>query len=412
MNRFFLVISRWLGMGGPLASHNGQQVTGPGAGIVEDQVSGGVDVALQISTVYRCVEVMTKIIATLPLFAYRNRPNGMRDLDRTSALFTLFHDRPNPLMTPAEFWTAMVLNWLLHGNAYARLDRIGGRVVAMWPLSASQVVPYLLDSGELAFVYQTDGQQVLLMQDDVLHIKDIGNGVTGLSRIHFMGAGITEAIRAQAQATRTFKNGDKPAGILHVDKVLTEEQRKSIRKNFNQIAEGSESRLFVLEAAMKYQPTSLTPEQVELLSTRQFGVEELCRWFGVPPVLVGHSNVTAWGTGIEQIIDGFYKLTVRPALVQIEQAIRRRVLTEVERTQFTVEFSLDALLRGNAKDRFEIYAKAVQNGLKTRNECRQLENDPPLDGGDVLTAQTNLVPIDMLGKTGAMRDVPENPVTQ
>jgi len=44
------------------------------------------------------------------------------------------------------------------------------------------------------------------------------------------------------------------------------------------------------------------------------------------------------------------------------------------------------------------YAKAVQNGLRTRNECRQLENDPPLPGGDELTAQSNLVPLTLLGK--------------
>jgi HK97 family phage portal protein len=153
---------------------------------------------------------------------------------------------------------------------------------------------------------------------------------------------------------------------------------------------------------------------VQLLETRQFGVEELCRWFGVPPVLVGHSNVTAWGTGIEQILDGFYKLTVRPALVQIEQALKKRVLTPAQRAQFTVEFSLDALLRSNAKDRYALYSQGVQNGIVTRNECRQLENLPPMTGGDVLTAQVNLVPLPMLGRVQnpGVSDVPEDAVSQ
>lgn len=415
MNRFISIMYRWLGLGGALGLRTGEQVTGPGGSIVDDQISGGTEKALQISTVWRCVELLSKVIATLPLFAYRSRPNGMRDLDRGSALYVLLHDRPNSVMTASEFWAAMVVNWLLRGNAYARLERnANGDVISMWPIPADQVMPYLIETGELVYVYQVDGRQILLLEDQVLHIKDPGNGIVGISRIDFMGAGITEAVRAQAQATRTFKNGDKPAGLLYVDKVLNKEQRDALRRNFAEIAEGPTSRLFVLEAAMKYEPTTLTPDQVQLLATRQFGVEELCRWFGVPPVLVGHSNVTAWGTGIEQIIDGFYKLTVRPALVQIEQAVKRRVLTDAQRAGYTVEFSLDALLRSSAKDRYALYAQGAQNGIVTRNECRQLENLPPLPGGDQLTAQSNLVPLTMLGSIPNPRasNVPQDPVAQ
>lgn len=415
MKSFFLTVARWLGLGGALSNRSGQQITGPSAGLVEDQIRGGVDAALQISTIWRCVDLLSKTMATLPLFTYLRLGNGQRELARERPLYILLHDSPNDRMTTAEFWGAMMVNWLLRGNAYARLDRSdNGDVTAMWPMPADQVTPYLMDTGELSYIYQVDGKQFLLLAQDVLHIKDQGNGIVGMSRVDFMGAAITEAARAQAQATRVFKNGDKPAGLLMVDRVLTDEQRKTVRRNFQEIAEGSESRLFVLEASMKYEPVSLTPNEVQLLTTRQFGVEELCRWFGVPPVLVGHSNVTAWGTGIEQIIDGFYKLTVRPALVQIEQAITKRVLTAAQRAQYTVEYSLDALLRANAPARFELYAKGVQNGITTRNECRQLENLPPIPGADVLTAQVNLVPIQMLGRVPkpGVSDVPQDPVAQ
>ena len=143
---------------------------------------------------------------------------------------------------------------------------------------------------------------------------------------------------------------------------------------------------------------NLSPADQQILETRRFGVEEICRWFGVPAVLLNHANVTTWGSGVEQLLEGFYKLTVRPMLVRIEQNITRRVLTPAERVRFTVEFSFDALLRASAKDRYELGAQGVQNGLITRNEFRQLENLPPIAGGDELTAQTNLAPISMLGR--------------
>ena len=84
------------------------------------------------------------------------------------------------------------------------------------------------------------------------------------------------------------------------------------------------------------------------------------------------------------------------------------------RAQFTVEFSFDALLRANATARYDLYAKGVQNGIVTRNECRQLETLPPMPGGDVLTAQVNLVPIQMLGQTPrpGVTNVPQDPVAQ
>jgi len=164
---------------------------------------------------------------------------------------------------------------------------------------------------------------------------------------------------------------------------------------------------------MKYQQVNLSPNDLQLLATRQFTVEEICRWFGVPPVMVGHANVTTWGSGVEQILDGFHKLTIRPAIVSFEQALRKRVLTANQRAQYSVEFSIDALLRSNIKDRFEVYSKAVQNGLKTRNECRQLENDPPIPGGDQLTAQTNLVPLDKLGQvTPGASNGTQDPIAQ
>lgn len=91
----------------------------------------------------------------------------------------------------------------------------------------------------------------------------------------------------------------------------------------------------------------MSPEDQQLLETRKFQVEEICRWFDVPPVLVHHSNVTTWGSGVEQIISGFHKFTIRPMLVNIEQAVRKRVMTAQQRARMSVEWSFDALLRGD-----------------------------------------------------------------
>lgn len=414
MNNLLSTFLGWFGWGGAaLGARSGPQSGAPSVALVEGSSSIGPDGALQISTVWACVWLLANTIASLPLFVYANK-NGRRELARDQLLYQILHDSPNSRMTPIEFWVAMLLNLILRGNAYARIERgANGEAFALWPMPADQVEMRVLDDGSTVYLYRIDSNVVVLAESNVLHIKEIGNGTIGLARLDYMRATTTEAVNSQVSASKLFASGGKPTGILMVDSVLKKDQRDAIRANFAGMAEGSTSRLVVLEANMKYQQVNLTPEDQQLLETRQFTVEEICRWFGVPPVLVGHSNVTAWGTGIEQIIDGFYKTVIRPTLVRIEQAVAKRVATPSQRVRLTAEFSLDALLRASLEKRMEIYSKAVQNGIKTRNECRQLENDPPMVGGDDLTAQTNLAPLNMLGKIqGASNADQSNAIAQ
>lgn len=406
----------WFGYSNALAERQGEQLPAPAASLVPDTAMLGPDSALQISTVWACIERRATTISSLPFFAYE-QANGQKQLARNSRLYSLLHESPNARMTPLEFWRAMVMNHDLRGNGYARIERdANGEALSMWPMPADQVRPIVLPDGSMVYTYRIENDVAVLPESKVLHIKGLGNGTIGLAKLEFMRATTDEAAKAQASASRIFGNGGKPTGVLMIDHVLKPDQRQALQERFAEMATGNISRLYVLEANMKYEQLSLSPEDQQLLETRRFTVEEICRWFDVPPVLVHHSNVTTWGTGVEQIIDGFYKFTVRPMLVGIEQAVRKRVMTPQQRSRMSIEFNLDALLRGNAKDRAEIYAKQVQNGLKTRNEVRQLENDPPdpSPAANQLTAQSNLLPLDKLGSitTGGSNAPAQEPVSQ
>lgn len=383
--------------GGALAYSRGVQSTVPMAALVEDTRDVGPDGALQLSPVWACVDRRASMVASLPFFVYENK-NGVRTLARQDRLYFLLHESPNSRMTPYEFWRALMVNHDLRGNAYARIVRDDkGEALAMWPMPSDQVEMVVMDDGALVYHYRVGQDIAVLAEANVLHLKGLGNGTTGLSKLDYMRATTDEMAKAQSNATKVFGNSGKPTGVLMIDHTLTQEQRDSVKQEFASLSTGPTARLAVLEANMKYQQLSISPEDQQLLESRKFGVEEICRWFDVPPVLVHHSNVTTWGSGIEQIVDGFHKLTIRPMLISIEQAVRKRVMTAGQRARLSAEFSHDALLRGNIKDRMEVYSKAVQNGLKTRNECRQLENDPPIEYGDELTAQSNLVPLSRLG---------------
>lgn len=393
------MFSRWFG-GGAIAENTGVQNAVPSVALVPDSGNIAPDGALQISAVWACIDRRASTIASLPFFAYTTR-NGQRELARNSRLYSLLHESPNSRMTPYEFWRAMMLNHDLRGNAYARIDRDGrGEAMALWPMPADQVEVEVLGDGSMVYKYQLGSDIAVLSEQNVLHLKNLGNGTVGLSKLEFMRSTTDEAAKAQGTASKVFGTGGKPTGVLMIDKVLNPEQRKNIKDSFAGMAEGSTSRLFVLEASMKYEQLSMSPEQQQLLETRKFSVEEIARWFDVPAVLINHPGVVQYGN--HDVIEGlFYKLSIRPMLVSIEQATRKRVMTANQRSFMSCEFQMDALLRGSAAERADAYAKGLQNGWITRAEVRQLEGWPYMAGTDVLTAQSNLLPLDKLGQATA-----------
>jgi HK97 family phage portal protein len=190
----------------------------------------------------------------------------------------------------------------------------------------------------------------------------------------------------------------KSPGVLLMDATLQPGQRDDIRKHIQTVSD--QGGVMVIEKGDGFQSLAMNPQDAELLSTREFNVEEICRWFRVDPALVGHGGKDSnWGTGLEQKMLWLITLTLRFWCVRIEKSVRRGVMTSEERMRLSGEFNLEALLRGDSSSRAAFYSQMVQNGIYTRDFVRGKENLPPMGGNAaVLTVQSNLVPIDRLGE--------------
>lgn len=387
------LVSWVTGWGGPLGTASGQQLGLPLAPIIDQTKLTPPDAALQISAVFACVEILAQTISTLPLYVYRDK-GGVRVPDKMSRLWLLLHESPNRWMTPSEFLSAMVVNRMLRGNAYALIERdSAGEPIALVPLSPDQMEVSVVEGGEV-YVYYQDGDITALAPENVIHWKGLGNGFLGLSKLDFMRATTNEAIRAQDNANSLYGKGSKPTGVLQTDSKLSAEQVTALMTRFQTSMTSSGGGLIIADRGLKYSQMSLSPADAQLLETRRFTIEEICRWFGVPGVLVGTTGQTTWGSGIEQIVSGFHKFTIGPLCKQLEQVLERR-LKNYE--PITIEFKMDRLLRTDPASRAAFYSTMSQNGAMTRNEIRRLENLPPVEGGDELTAQSNLVSLRKLG---------------
>jgi hypothetical protein len=162
-------------------------------------------------------------------------------------------------------------------------------------------------------------------------------------------------------------------------------------------------RPMVLEGGTKWAALTINPEDAQMLESRGFSVEEICRFFGVPPFMIGHTEkTTSWGTGLEQQTLGFQKFTLRRRLKRIEQALEKQLLTPQDRATGVTSSSISrGCCAATARRAPAFYREPDEIGWMTINEVRALENLPPVEGGDVPRMQSQNVPITEAGAAAA-----------
>jgi HK97 family phage portal protein len=376
------------------------------------------DRAMQLDAVWACVNLISNAIGTLPCIVYGE--DGVTPAT-DDPLYDLLHDLPNVDDTAPEFWNMVVLCLLLDGNFFAEIKRVGGRIVALNPMHPLAV--QVRRDPERGYARYYEYNQRFYMQAptgvrrieevDMFHVRGqmIPECDRGLSPIYFAHNSIGNAIAGEKAAGKMFKSGLIATTFLFADQVLKPEQRKQIEDSLTKFA-GAEKAggVTVMEAGMKAQPITINPIDAQMLESRQYSVEQICRIFGVPPVMIGHAanGTTTWGSGIEQLILQFYKSCLLPLVGRIEATICRDLLTPQQRKNRKVRFNFTAYLEGDSTARANFLTKMVAGSIYTVNEAREYENKPDVEGGDKIIANGTMTPLDKLGEQPA---APAPPVT-
>ncbi len=355
--------------------------------------------ALGLSATYACVNLLAGTQASLPLMVYRTDPRGVRTVAKDHPLYFVLHDSPNYDQTAVDFWEFMCAGLELHGNAYAVIaKKVNGEIGSLIPVRPDIVSVKRPAPGVIEYSWTDEGKAQRYTQEQILHIRGFGGGpLGGASTLSVCRQAFDAAVSADHAAHSMFGNGAMPSGILSTDKPLNGDQRKEAEKLLSEKFVGAlnAGRPMLLDNGVKWEQLTISPEDAQMLETRRFGVEEICRVFGVPPHMVGHTeSSTSWGTGLEQQTLGFVKFTLRRRLNRIEQALEKQLLPLSERRAgVTIEFNLEGLLRGDSKGRSEFYNTMTMMGAMTVNEVRALENLPPIDGGDIARVQMQNQPL-------------------
>lgn len=366
---------------------------------------------LGLSTAWRCISLLSGTIASLPIMVYREDSKGVARKYTEHKLYNVLKIDPNADQTAFDFWHFLTSSLEMRGNAYARITRnVTKQIVALTPINPACISVVRQTDGSLKYRWSENGRYYEGGEDVIFHIRGFGGDpLGGLSPLTIGRNVFGLALAADNSAGDMFKNGLKPSGVLRFKRWLTDEQRKLANNEIaGKIGVGNSGKPLVLEGDTDWQQITLTPEDAQMLQSRAFSVEEICRMFGVPPHMVGHTEkTTSWGSGLEQQTLAFLQFTLRERLKRIEQAINKQLLTREERANGVyVSFNLESLLRADSQGRAKFYQVMTLIGAMTINEVRRLENLPPVEGGDIPRIQMQNVPINE-ADTDTIREVVE-----
>ena len=353
--------------------------------------------AENLSTVLACVSAISSAVSSLPVNIYRFTEQG-REIDRAFPLARLVRLGPNQWQTWPDFVEWLMASALLRGNGLAEivLDQRGS-VQELRPIPWESVSVQMLHNGRLVYdvtnlitSYGGTGQTRRLLQGEVLHLRDRSdNGLVGKSRLQRASAVIDAGLSVQEFAGSMYSNGANPSGALELDGKVGPEKRDQLARQFRDAFTGSgnAAKTLILDQGLKWRQISVSPEDAELLASRQFTTEELCRIYLVPPPVVQDYRHNTF-TNAETAGRWFATNTLMPWIRKLEAVFQTSVFSEEARRTHELEFDLSGFLRGDPEQRWKAHEIAVKNEILFPNEIRKVEGWNPREGGDQFNGQS------------------------
>lgn len=357
----------------------------------EQRAVVGQEEALRISTTYACVEIISNSVAQLPIRPFRTTENG-RTLAKDDSTYELLVYNPNEQMTRFTLLDLLVKSMLLYGNGYAKIVRdFNGVARSIYFQDPRDVVAFIVDTkhGRAVDHYYNARTHEVIEPNDMIHLLNFSiDGVEGISTIKYACYSLGLAQAAELHASNFYDGGGTLSGILSVvDGRLNDSKRQQIREQWEeQVAGGT---VAVLDGDMRYQPISVNPDDAQLLETRKFSVEEICRFFKVSPVKVFDLSHSSYST-VEAVNISFLVDTLTPYLEKIELEFRKKIYPPEKRKEMELDFDTRNLIRADSAAQANLYNTLHTIGAVTPNEVREVFNLDPIEGGDKAFTQVNM----------------------
>lgn len=372
----------------PISGWTLDQVLGGGVSTTGRTISP--EGALTLSAVYRAVAIKSGFISSLPFKVYRKTDTGR--IEDTSAVSRLLTVSPNPKASKVVFFDRAMQHYELFGNHYAKITRNQiGRAIRIDLLHPDMVTVKESDNNLVYEIQLANGEKEIVDHDDMIHVPNMGSGYIGKSVIKYMMEDASLMMDVRGYGSSFFGRGGKPAGLLIPKSGVTPQMRQEMKQSFQEAKkQGGE---VAMPYGWEYKEVSVPPNEAEWITTNDFAISNVARWFGVPTQKLGDSKVKY--SNVEHLGIEFLQDTMAPIAAKFEAEYTRKLFLLPSEEDLYCEFNLDAYLRADSVSKAEQLAKYIQSALITPNEARKLDNRPAVEGGDELFIQGATVPLSM-----------------
>lgn len=337
--------------------------------------------AMNISAVYRATEIISDSVAILPIKIRSNKDNHKEEID-SHPLNMVFKDKYG-LVSKYNLMKLLIQSVILKGNGFAYIKRSAdGTVIAIQYLESSDVqIHFNKQKPEELYYTAPMATKGKIEPINMIHlVKNSYDGVNGIPVLTYAARTIKLANSTENSANGFFENGCNLAGVLKVEGQLTDKQKQDIRSSWNQAYTNGGNGLAVLQGNMSYQSIQLSATDSQLLESRQFNVQDIARFFGLSPVLLGDLSHSSYAT-IEAAQNEFLLHTLQPYIVMVEMEFTRKL---VKPSEDGIEVNLDetAILKTDKAALANYYGTLLDKGIICINECRKELGLSPIEGGD------------------------------
>ena len=340
--------------------------------------------ALNLSAVWACQTLIADAISTLPVDVFRKTSGVKIEIDAPSWV-----SKPNPDTLRVDYETQRLLSLLGWGNAYAALVRKNGTadpldpILERWLLDPSCV--QVMRDPQKRVAYLVNG--IPVPAGKIQHTRGYSRpgSVVGMSVIEHARRSLGLGTAADQFGEAFFVNGIAPSGVLEVPELPADASKdvvERLRETFQDryAGTGNARKPVVLTGGTTWKQITVNPIDAQFLETRMFQIEEVARWYRVPPheiQRISNNASQGGGNGIEAQSLNLAQRTLLPWTVRIEQSDSELLA----RGQY-LKLNLNAFVRADIKTRHEVYQIRRNIGMSNADELRALEDENPIDDGD------------------------------
>ena len=336
---------------------------------------------MNVASAYRCTELISDSIATLPIFVKRKESNGNTNVVKNHPLTALFSNG-NMTISPYNFIKLLVQSVILRGNGFAiiHMNSKGTPIRLQYIESNRVTIDYQEFSDTLSYKI-TGAKKAVYYPNEILHfVKNSYDGIHGISLVKFAEKALSLAQATEQSASSYFENGGQLSGIISANTPLNAQQRDEILTTWNSTYNSNGARgVCVLPGNLNYQSISMNAEESQMLESRKYNSEDICRFFGVNPALLGMQGFQT--TEIEELTMQFIQYTLLPYISMFESEFKKKLISSTE-NNLKIIFDTNALLRGTKTTQSTYYSTLIQCGVLSINEVRRDLGYNSVEGGD------------------------------